>query len=409
MAFLSASSLWRLAARPSTQIRHVDARNQQDEHDGANQHGHRRSRVARQLFVERHQTRVDTFVRWELPRETFCDGRHLSLRRAQVDSGFEPRDNVHDVRRAHGQFLRREPCGHPERGTAHRKLKLGRDDADDDVRQAVQENRAADDAGIGAEQGAPDAFVEHDDGIRVRLVVGWQQRAPDERLHAEHGEQIRRCPDAGQFLRIAGARQVVGGLGHGRHAGERSALLVPGRVVGRRRWSAWRTADRRRVVPHDHEAIRIGKRQRTQEHRAHEAEDRRVRADAECEHRDGDDRKRRGFAQCSHGIPGVLTESLQPGPAPHFSHLLIQVRDVAQLFPGGVPRRFRGQAALLLFLGGHCQMDLQLAGKVLFEDSPAAPWPKPAADTHGWSFNPACMTRAIALASCVHFDASRTS
>jgi hypothetical protein len=45
-----------LAARGprQQQIRHVDARNQQDEHDGANQHGHRRSRVARQLFVERH-------------------------------------------------------------------------------------------------------------------------------------------------------------------------------------------------------------------------------------------------------------------------------------------------------------------------------------------------------------------
>ncbi len=74
---------------------------------------------------------------------------------------------------------------------------------------------------------------------------------------------------------------------------ERAAALAPVDVARERDRRSRRAADRGAVVPEEHEPVRIGERQRLQQHRAHEAEDRGVRADAERDDQHGERRESR--------------------------------------------------------------------------------------------------------------------
>ena len=62
-------------------------------------------------------------------------------------------------------------------------------------------------------------------------------------------------------------------------------------------------------------AIRIGHRQRPQQHRVHHAEDRRVRADAKRQRQNRRERQIRGSAQRANPESQIAQQLVQPHPA----------------------------------------------------------------------------------------------
>ena len=64
-----------------------------------------------------------------------------------------------------------------------------------------------------------------------------------------------------------------------------------------------------RIVEEDlDQAVRCGVRQRAQQHRVHEAEDRRRRADRQGERRDRDGGETRRLGKEAHGVPQILQQ-----------------------------------------------------------------------------------------------------
>ena len=82
--------------------------------------------------------------------------------------------------------------GQPQIGDV--PLEPRRHDADDRPRLAVEHQRAADHAGVCAEQRHPRAVVHHGDRRRARRRVRRAERSAEQRLHAEEVEAVRRHP-----------------------------------------------------------------------------------------------------------------------------------------------------------------------------------------------------------------------
>ena len=206
-------------------------------------------------------------------------------------------------------LIERQRERHPDLRALHREI--DRHDADDRARDAVENNRLAHDVRIAGKALLPEAVAEDGDRRAAGLVLVLGDPAADDRRQLEHAKQARRharCTDA---LRVPLARQDAAAGRRAADGVEDGVLIAPVDVLGKRRRA--RGTERLRVVDRD-ERVGIGEWQRFDQHRVHDAEHRRVGADAERQRDHGQRREPRIAREQPKGETDVLKERFHGSP-----------------------------------------------------------------------------------------------
>ena len=194
---------------------------------------------------------------------------------------------------------------------------LGRHYAHDRDRHAVDRHPRADHARGAVESPLPQAIA--DDGDRAvrsaaRPIVGFRERAAEQRRHAERREIAPAREDPVGWLPFSPFREVEARCHRGEAAVERRQVrreAVPHRGVPAE--AGGEAASRRGVVRDGEEPVRIGDRQRPHQQAVDHAEDRGVRADAESERQDDDRGESWRSPEHPDGEPYVLPKRIERG------------------------------------------------------------------------------------------------
>jgi hypothetical protein len=197
---------------------------------------------------------------------------------------------------------------HELRGGAE-ELEAGGKHADDLARTPVHHHRPADHVGIAAELPLPVGIRQHRPFRRFGRVVIRGEAAAEVRVHAQQAER-----PVGDEQRIDAFGLSAAGHRYGRVVPEPDVLerasFLAIHQIGRRRLIHDRESHPRGRVPHADQRVRVGKRQRLQEHAANHAENRGVRADAERERNHGDEGERRRGGEAPHDAAEPSWEDL---------------------------------------------------------------------------------------------------
>src|SRR5712692_6974558 len=284
-----------------------------------------------------------------------------------------------------GQFLGSQlPC-HPDFRIACGIRESARHHADDRVPVRVKSDLPAQNPRIGGESAYPesvayDGYVRRSGSIVIHAKVTAQKRAD-----AEHRKQIRRhrLPDEMFWAAFIAEIKVV--PFEGGHIVEdmisRSPVgevtrsgSVPGESVGRA------------VFPDHHEPASVAVGKRPQQDGVGNAENRRVRRDAQREDAHGKKSETRTLAEYAHGIPQILPNAFEPADAVHAINLLADESRITQLPPRCVTRLFGKHASCNVLVRLHLEVRFELT-RPLFIPRAAPektcpshrPTPKPAA------------------------------
>src|SRR5262249_40412539 len=188
---------------------------------------------------------------------------------------------------------------------ARRVLELWRHHADDSDIAFVERDLLIEDGRISAKTPLPKRVAQHNDSPISFQPFFRDERSTQRRFHSEHVQVVGRHHPALQSLWLTSARQV-----HRYSIGDRSgnlrealALLAIVQKVRRRDALLF-------VVtcpsPKPQQPLRLGERQRLQQHGVDDAEDRRIRADAQAERENRDRREALVFEQHSQAEAQVL-------------------------------------------------------------------------------------------------------
>ena len=180
-----------------------------------------------------------------------------------------------------------------------------RQDADDGVRFVVQQDRPVDNRWVGAELVDPQDVAQDDDLFLPEPIFIGQKRPTQRGPNAEDLEEVWRDSAAAQLNRVAGAGECGRPAGLGGHEIEDLVVLLPVEEI--QRGDAVPVAARR-LFEHAHDAIGVVIRQRTEHQAVHEAEDRRVGADAERQRQDRHRREAWACSERSQGVTQVLKD-----------------------------------------------------------------------------------------------------
>jgi hypothetical protein len=319
------------------QVRDVGARDQQHERHGAHQRHDRRPHVADQIVEHRNHVKVQTggLLDGEMLAQVGRDMLYVDLRLPGAHAGLEPADHAVDHVVAVGG-VDVDACGGP-----HLRRSLGVDagrqqqleawgqDADD-ARAAVAElDILADGGRIAAEAPQPERVTEDRSHRRTRrgclsghlrhrrAVIG-DEIAADEHPRAQETEQVRRGAADANLLRIGSRRgeRDAAGRDHSSDLVEdlRGLLLEIAKI----RWRERPVMDvaGAQLAPDHHEPLRIGVRQRTQQHGVDHAEDGRAGADAERDRDGGHRRESQILAQSASRVVEIFKECVHGSPGP---------------------------------------------------------------------------------------------
>ena len=247
----------------------------------------------------------------EVVFDALADRVHVGARLRKRDAVFQPGKRNHPMEVArHVRRLERQRPPELHRCAVERARR--RQDADDRVRLVVEKDRAVDDGRIRAELGDPHAVTDDRHLVFAQLVLTGKKRPAQCRFGAKHLEVARGHQAASEldWFGAAGQRDRVAGLR--RHEVEDGVVSLPVEEVQRR--DAVALASRRLLHDAD-DAIGVRVGERLEQHRIHEAEDRRIGADADGQRQDGDGREPRALTECAHRVTDI------PEQGRHETHL----------------------------------------------------------------------------------------
>jgi hypothetical protein len=167
----------------------------------------------------------------------------------------------------------------PEARLARRIGEARRHHADDDEGLAVERDRLAEGPAVAAEPALPQPPRQEHRARGVAAVVVGRERAAERGLGAEQRQHVGGQGGALETLRLVVADEVRRYDRRRAHGLEGAAAALPGAIVGRRQLRM--AAAGELPLPQDHQARRVGVRQRAHQHVVGERERRRVGADAE--------------------------------------------------------------------------------------------------------------------------------
>ena len=274
------------------------------------------------------------------------------------------------------KLSRRERRRHPRAHVTLEKLELGAHDADDDVRDVVEEQLPPDDRGIAAKAALPEAVADDGDTLAAGPILVGGEDAPEHRLALQHGEEGRRHPARRDALRLSPPVEdgaVTGDSGNGfKHlvgGRPRGVGARPNRVTGK--------AGSGVLFEEQHEAIRGGKRQRPKQDGVEQAEHRGRAANGDTEREDGGEREARRSHERPLRILQVAAEILDPHERPCVSMCVPYGVETAETTPRRSSRLFGGHAAPLKLLFEQRQMRRHLPLELALRRSGANHVPQP--------------------------------
>ncbi len=324
-------ALPRLGAREQ-QVRHVGAGDEQQETDRTEEQPDRASDGTDDFVGERedhgvelHLNRVEPFA------------RHGARDPAQLVGGLphgrtrlQPAGRVKAVAAVIGggrvHLQRRPQLRRFGVAKISRQHEARRHDADDLEGVAVDEDRSADDRGIGGVAPVPESVTKDDEPGTVGEVLLGRERAADHRRDAERRERVGADARARDALGFLAAGQVHLSFAPGRDLLQRPAApaIVHDLALGHPG-----LVERRPLAPDHHRAIGLGPRQRPEEHGVEHAEDGGVGADPERERQDGNGREAWTAEERARPEPEVLPECFEECGAGHNTCLRAFQRDRA--------------------------------------------------------------------------------
>ena len=195
------------------QARHIGARNQKEQCDGAEEQQHRGFGVAKHALLQTDD--LNDLIARSLAvmlREPGRDGIHFGARLGKAVTQPQPahhRQEWSDPGR-HDWLERPElRQRHPQLrcGGRVRKPKARRHDADDGVGRAVEREVLPENVVPAAEPVVPERLANHDSARRSGIAVGGQQRAAGERRRLEQRKDRGRDGHCNGCVRVAEARQ----------------------------------------------------------------------------------------------------------------------------------------------------------------------------------------------------------
>jgi len=282
------------------QVRHVRAADEQDAADASHQHEQRRTDlrgdgVEEDLRAHLHRAALaeDRFGQ-RRPRHAARGAGSLGGGLGHRRSWAQPSQRREDLdrlpRRVGGSA--RDAQRRPQPRLAGGEIELGRRDADDGARPAVERERAADRGRLSAEALAPEAVRQHHDGLRAGSGVLGEQQPTRRGARADEREKRRRDRDARDARRLAAARLEKGAPPVGRQPVERARRAVAPGMEGE--FAEQRPHRRVRagvVLREAHQPVGVGIRQRAQQHAVGHREERRIGADAQRQRHERRDRE----------------------------------------------------------------------------------------------------------------------
>ena len=298
------------------EVRHVRAGDEQKKRDCAEEQPDGAADGAHDLVGERQHHRVELHLLRVQTLVGHRDGDAVQFVRGLFNrrSRFQAADGIEAVAamvHAGGIHLLRQPqlrrlgiliIGRQDEARRH--------DAGDLVGVAVDLDGAADNSGVGGVAARPQGVAENDDVRTVAHVLGGGERPSHHCSHAERREQVRRDACRGHALRVAVAGEVHLPLTPGGDLAER---LSPPPVVDDLAGRHPGLVERRPLAPDHHRPVGLAPRQRPQEDGVDDAEDGRVRADAEGQRQDRDGGERRVPAERTGAKANVLQGSVEKG------------------------------------------------------------------------------------------------
>ncbi len=289
------------------QVGHVDRRNQQHQRDRRKQQRQHRLRVTHERRLKRIERGSPPFIgHGVLHCQPGRDDVELGLRLWNRNAVAQPSDNRQDVHIA----ILRKVLNRGEAGKAAiteqpqidglLESECRRHDANDLDELIGHGDGAANEVGPPAVAPPPERFAENRLRRATGRIVGRQKRPARDRVHAEHGEKISRHLRARCLLGSPVAGQPHCSSRDRGKAFERGVVAIVEEVGGRQRTPApvgGPAVEHRRCCRNQHQTLRLGVGQRTQQHGIHRAEDRRRSADAERQRQDCRRRRNRRFQQ----------------------------------------------------------------------------------------------------------------
>jgi hypothetical protein len=313
----SHGELWSAGRRArQQQTGHVRAGNQQQTCGGAQEREPCEAHLGDELRRFRKNQDSSGIV-GVLLIQTSDNGAQLVLRLSQRDVRLQPGDPVEKMDTAlsrHGFAVRVRRGVHRHRGPqiyplgCDGELESNGHNAHDGRLRAIQVDGAADNAWIRTEALAPEP-VAQDHCVRSArrpwCVLPGSEGAADKRRRPENVEELgadHRRADVRGLPRLG--QDGVPAHEHS-HSIEDVALRLPIEKIGVRDPASLLVRAKR---DEPDQPLRVVKRQWSEQHRVHNAEERRRRADAQAERERRSERKARRFAQDAHGIEEICCQ-----------------------------------------------------------------------------------------------------
>ncbi len=218
----------------------------------------------------------------------------LAPRVRERDAGLEARDDIVPMRRPAFRQGDAHPTQWQPEFAAARKSESPRHHTHDGIfapAVGIHGQHPAENVGVASEMSLPQSMTQHGDAITLLAILLRQKRAAQQRLRAEGREQAGRSV-AGVDLGRGVAQHEVEAFAAlpartDGHIGEHRVLRAPIEVI-RPAHPLLLDAPLGTALPQRDQPVRLGIRQRPEQHAIDDAEDRRVRPDAQREREHGD-------------------------------------------------------------------------------------------------------------------------
>jgi hypothetical protein len=168
---------------------------------------------------------------------------------------------------------------------------------------------------------------DHDPGL-FRLMLSIQEGAPEKRLYAEEREEVFGDGRDGQRFGPARGRDARTVAANRSHLCEVATRRPPVRKVGKGGELAPNALIR---AADDVELAGAVERQRTKKDSVYDAEQRRVRADAQREGQDGHGREQRRSPEHACGVLEIPPDLCEPHASPHVPDGVLHLPDASEV------------------------------------------------------------------------------
>ncbi len=278
------------------------------------------------------------------------DVDQVILRLRRSNARFETPDNAQpEIASAVERVVVSQRQRRPQRDIVRRKPETARRHADDCEGFAIEPDRLPIQARSVAKAPPPQRVAQHHNTVIAVNALFAREPAPLRRIDAEQREEIRIHPCADHPLRLFIAGDVVITRAVSREMREALIALLPFAVIGHRGAYISRAARHiHRQQPRQLFRFRIW--QRTQQHGIDDAEDRRVRADAQRQREDGNQGESGILQQHSRAVTKILQQVLDEADSSHIAAFLLSLLNTAQGAQGSVARLLRCHAFSDIFL-----------------------------------------------------------